>query len=140
MPVVEQLPYLAESIQDAVSTSAASESPMTRDYGRFDTGSVTWDAVEGQLIEWGCDGSRPDDDDIEPPSKDTIQRAIRVAAELSRQDGPAPTRVVADAHGGIAFELQAGKSLESVHIHSGGDIEHRVFKNHRLVLREKWLL
>jgi hypothetical protein len=140
MPVVEQLPFLAVSVQDAVSTSAASESPMTRDYGRLDTGSVSWDAVESQLIEWGCDGGRPDEDDIEPASKDTIQRAIRVAAELSREANPAPTRVVADAHGGIVFELQAGKSLESIHIHASGDIEHRVFRSHRLVLREKWLL
>jgi hypothetical protein len=124
------------AVQRAVLTNADYESPITRDYGREDTAHDSWDLIDKKLIEWGCDPSQLDEDGTITPAGDTIQLAIQIATELNRQGCAAPTRVVPDAHGGIVFELQGSFVFESIHIKPDGSVEHRVLKNHRVVLRE----
>jgi hypothetical protein len=125
-----------EALPKAVTTNADYRSVITRDYGRQDAAHESWDLIEKQLIEWGCDPSQLDEEGTVAPSPDTIQLAIQVAIELGRQDWAAPTRVVPDAHGGVVFEFQRRFDFESLHIMPDGNIERRLFKNHRLVVRE----
>jgi hypothetical protein len=124
------------ALQSAVSTYADYRSAVTREYGREDVAQESWDSIEKQLIDWGCDPSQLDEEGTITPSADTIRFAIQAAAVLSRQDFAAPTRVVPDAHGGIVFEFQGQSYFESLHIMSDGNLERRLFKNHRLVVRE----
>lgn len=140
MPTVERVPFLARSLRPVVSTNVASESPITRDYGREDAAREAWGLVEKQLIEWGCDPSQLDEENTQTPSGDTIRLAIQLATALGRHGSAAPTRAVPDAHGGIVFEVQGKSIFESVHVEPDGSIEHRLFKDDRLVLRETWML
>lgn len=140
MPTVERSPFLAGSLQKAVTTSASSESRITRDFERADTAREGWDLIERQLIEWGCDPGHLDEEGTQSPSPQTIQTAIRLASDLSHQGNASPTRVVPDAHGGIVFEFEGKGVFESVHVLPDGNIEHRLFQNHRLMHRQRVVL
>jgi hypothetical protein len=139
MPAIDDGPYLADAVQNAVSTNAASASPIATVKRPAVDSRLSWDEVERQLITWGCEGHPCDEEDIDPPSKTTLKLAIQIADKLAREGGPGPTSVVADVNGGIVFELLSPKTRESIHIHDGGKIEHIVLRNHRIVLREEWL-
>jgi hypothetical protein len=140
MQLVDPVALSAASVRAAVSTSADSELPVTRDFGRVDEAREAWDAVENQLIAWALDPTEFDDEGVPPPARATIQTAVQVAAILCKCGYPAPTRVVPDAHGGIVFELQIKDTFESLHVGASGTMDHRLFKNMRLVARESWLL
>ena len=140
MQTIDRSILITAPLPKAVPTNVDKESPVTRDYGREDATHEAWDLIDKQLIEWGCDPSQLDEEGTVTPSADTIQLAIQLATALSRQDGAAPTRVVPDAHGGIVFELQGKSVFESVHVLPDGSVEHRLFKNHRLVHREPWVI
>jgi hypothetical protein len=125
----------------AVSTGAVTEARITRNYGRGDEALQKWQAlIDDQLIEWGRDPSQLEDEDIQPPSKDTIRLAISLARLLSRADCPAPTRVVADAHGGIVFERHERNVFESIRLSDDGSAEYCLFENARLVGCERGVL
>jgi hypothetical protein len=138
MQTLERRAFLAGTLHDAVSTTAASESPISRGFGQDDAARAAWDLIENKLIQWGCNPSQLDEEDTQTPSRETIQLAIQLAAWLCQQGFPAPTRVVPDAHGGIVFELHGKTVFESLHIEPSSAIEHRLFVQHRLVLRESW--
>ncbi len=99
-----------------------------------------WDAIEAQLRNWEDDPGQLEDDALPPPSMDTIRTAIQVAADLRGRGAVAPSRVIADAHGGIVFELSNGSIAESLHIEPDRSIEHRFLVNHRLMKRAPWIL
>lgn len=133
-------PFISSLLRDAVSTGAATEEPITRDYGRKDEAHEKWqNLIDYQLIEWGRDPSQLADEDIHPPSKRTIQQAIWLANTLSKFDAPAPTRIVPDAHGGIVFERCEGKVFESIRLSADGSAEYCAFESSRLVERQLWV-
>ena len=140
MPVTKSSPFISTSLRDAVSTSVAIGAPITRDYGRIDKASEEWQVlIDYQLIEWGRDPGQLENEEIQPPSKSTIQLAIRLAGMLSKPGLPAPTRIVPDAHGGIVFERQGRNVFESIRISADGTAEYCVFENSRLVERQRWV-
>jgi hypothetical protein len=96
--------------------------------------------IDYQLIEWMRDPSQLEDDEMPPPSRDTIQRAIELAEELRRSEAPAPTRVVPDAHAGIVFERETGNVFESIRISADNTIAYCFFVNSRLKVQEIWPL
>ena len=137
MLTTELRPFISTMVREAVSTGAVTEARITRDYGQKDEAFQRWQTlIDDQLIEWGRDPSQLADEETQPPSKDTILRAILVARGLSRADCPAPTRIVADAHGGIVFERHEGNLFESIRLLADGSAEYCTFVNARLVDRE----
>jgi hypothetical protein len=140
MLATKSSPFISSPLREAVSTGVATEEPITRDYGRKDRAREKWqNLIDYQLIEWGRDPSQLADDDIQPPSKRTIQQAIWLADALSKFDAPAPTRIVPDAHGGIVFERREGNVFESIRLSADGSAEYCAFENSRLVERQPWV-
>jgi hypothetical protein len=141
MPTTESSLFFSPSVREAVSTGAATEARITRDYGQRDETLRKWRAViEDRLIEWGKDPGQLEDEDIRPPSKDTIRLAIELADVLSSADYPPPTRVVPDADAGIVFELVHGSLFESLRISADGSTEYCAFEKARLVARRDFRL
>lgn len=141
MLATELRSFISPMVRAAVSTGAVTEARITRDYGRIDKASEEWHVlIDDQLIEWGRDPSQLEDEDIQPPSMDTIHRAIWLATVLSKADVPAPTRIVPDADGGIVFERHEGSVFESIRLSADGGAEYCAFKNSRLVKRERLVL
>jgi hypothetical protein len=96
-----------------------------------------WDAlVDRYLIEWGKDPESLRDGDIVPPTKEAIQRACDVALRFRDLGLSAPTRVVTDGEGGVAFERLDGDCAVTIEIQSDGTVEIRVFDRSVLVLRQ----
>lgn len=131
MPTAECSTFLAGSLLEAVSTTASNESPRLS--GLSQEG---WDSIEGHLLDWGINPEQFDEEGITPPSRATIQLAIRVASEFNKQGFRSPTRVVPDVRGGIAFEFDGKTRSKSFHILPDGRIEERHFTDNRLVARE----
>jgi hypothetical protein len=96
--------------------------------------------VDNELIEWGRDPMRFEDEGIPAPSKNTIRAAIRLVHELCERGFPPPTRIVPDACGGIVFERRLNGMFESIRISADGNVEYCLFDQGSLVRREPWLL
>ena len=138
MQATDSRTFISPSIIEAAQVDA--ELPVTHDSNRDDEAREKWqDFIDHRLIEWGWNPSQFDGEGIEPPSRETIGRAIKVAQALSKASrAAAPTRVVPDAHGGIVFERQVEDVFETVRISADGDIEYCVFDKSRLVHHEYW--
>jgi hypothetical protein len=91
--------------------------------------------VDEKLIEWGRNGAELFGDDIDPPTKVAIVAAARLARDMRTERQLAPTRMVPDACGGIAFELERGPMSERFEIDAAGAIEYLRFVDCRLVSR-----
>ena len=137
MLATELRSFISPMVRAVVSTGAVTEARITRDYGRKDEAFQRWEAlIDDPLIEWGRDPSQLENEEIQPPSKSTIQLAIRLAVMLSKPGFPAPTRIVADADGGIVFERQERNLFESIRLSADGSAEYCAFINARMVERE----
>lgn len=133
-------PLISSPLLEAVSTNVATGEPITLGDAQKDKARERWQAlIDYQLIEWGRDPSQLENEEIQPPSKSTIQLAIRLADMLSKPGFPAPTRIVPDAHGGIVFERQGRNVFESIRLSADGTAEYCVFENSRLVERQRWV-
>src|SRR5437660_3483588 len=72
--------------------------------------SAGWQAViSGPLAQWTQDSSQLEDDDISPPSPETMHRAAQVARQLCAAGLPAPQRVAATGDSGIVFARREGE-------------------------------
>lgn len=141
MPLIESIPSISVPLREAVSTGVEIGVPVTRDYGRQDRAPEKWqNMIDYQLIEWGRNPSQLEHEDIQPPSTDTILRAIRLANMLWKRGLPEPTRIVPDAHGGIVFERHEGNVFESIRLSADGSSEYCAFEGSRLVERQPWVL
>jgi hypothetical protein len=130
---------MSPTIRGAVQTNVDAESPITRDDARENEARRKWqDIIDYQLIDWGMNPSQFDDEGDEPPSRETVGVAIRVATEFQKDGRVAPSRVVPDAQGGIVFERKERNLFETIRIQPDGKIEYSVFRNSRLVHREYW--
>ena len=89
------------------------------------------------LREWAQDTSRLEDEGIIAPSAETIQLACQVAGELRDAGVPGPTRVAATGDGGIVFVRQVGRLLSTLEGDADGSIELTVFRDSRLVSRQR---
>ena len=91
--------------------------------------------IDYHLIEWGWNTHQFEDDGIEPPSRDTVQLAIRVAEKLRDAGFPGPNSVVPDANGGIVFERREKDVVEVFHVWDDGTIDYQCFHGTRLIER-----
>lgn len=91
--------------------------------------------IDYKLIEWGCNPTVIEDDGIEPPDTDTIQRAVELAKRFRDESLPPPDNVVPDGDGGIVFERREGDVSEVLHVWDDGTQEYLRFHDSRLVER-----
>lgn len=117
-------------------TSVDSESPTVGDKDQVAGFRHAWQQLIDKLwFDWGLNQQQFDDDGIEPPSRETIVRAIQVAQQQEKQGQPLPDSVVPDANGGIVFERREQDVTEVLHIWSDGTAEYQQFHGTRLVER-----
>ncbi len=100
--------------------------------------SSDWQTIiNGPLKEWGQDPSQLEDDGIEPPTRESVQRAADVARNLSAAGLPAPQRVAATGEGGIVFARQEGAYFSNIEVAADGSVELTVFRESKLVSRQR---
>ena len=118
---------------DAVSGDVDIGSTVARPYGRADEAREKWqNLIDYKLIEWGLDPSQLDDEGVESPTPEIIQRAISLAEALRDRDCPPPDTVVPDPNGGIVFERRENGLSEVFHVWDDGTVEYRRFQGTRL--------
>lgn len=140
MSVVERSrEFISLPWPNAVPGDVDMGSTVARPYGRADEAREKWqNLIDRKLIEWGRDPSQLDDEGVESPTPEIIQRAILLAEALRDSDDPPPDTVVPDPNGGIVFERQKNGLSEVYHVWDDGTIEWRCFQGTRLV--ERWSL
>ncbi len=103
---------------------------------RESTWREAWDQViDHKLIAWGSDPSQLEDEGIDPPTREIIYQAIRLAQEYRDAKCPAPDSIVPDPNGGIVFERREKDVSEVLHIWEDGTTEYLFFRGTRLVER-----
>jgi hypothetical protein len=119
-----------------VATFTDSELPTVRDKDQAEAFRHAWQhLIDYRLIEWGSNPTQFDDEGVEPPSRETITHAIKLAQRFQAQGFPAPDSVVPDANGGIVFERREKDVTEVLHVWSDGGAEYHHFHGTRLVER-----
>ena len=93
------------------------------------------EVIDRKLIEWGRSPSALEDTGVDPPTKETVQRAIRLAEAFRDEGFPSPESVVLDPNGGIVFERRDGDIAEVCHLWDDGTTEYQRFVGTRLLER-----
>jgi hypothetical protein len=91
--------------------------------------------IDYKLIEWGTNPGKLEDDGLDPPSVDTVRRAIMFAQQCKNAGLPAPTYVVPDPNGGIVFVRREKDVSEEFHFWDDGTVEYFYFQDTHLVAR-----
>ncbi len=139
MSLGELTPQISSPCRRAVHTTVDEESSVTRDDGRANEARAEWQRlIDYQLIEWGRDPSRLEDEGIEPPTSETIRLATMLAEALKERGDPPPDTIVPDPNGGIVFERREKNRAEVFHVWDDDSVEYRRFEGTRLV--ERWML
>jgi|GEM_PF-1577474 len=124
--------YLHNFYPTEPATGAASDdSLVTAGQNEGEVVRKAWNTlIDSKLIEWGRDPSLLEDDELIPPSRAAIQRAVDLAIRLRDEEKlPAPKRVVPDGDGGVVFERWEGEISESFEISESGGIEYVLCRN-----------
>ena len=136
MPATESSPFISPSLPNAVTTDVNVESSLTRDpSGRASEREAWQRIIDDQLIEWGWNSCQLEDEGVAPPTRDTIQRAIRLAEALQSLGLPPPDSVVPDPDGAIVFERRQEDVSETFHVWENGTVEYCSFRGTRLFER-----
>ena len=107
-----------------------------RDDGADRAAREGWqEIIDRKLIDWGSDPSPLEDEGVEPPTRETLRRAIRLAETLRDEGLPHPNGVVPDPNGGIVFERRERHTSEEFYLGEDGSVEYRRFEGTRLVER-----
>ncbi|HTU18969.1 MAG TPA: hypothetical protein VMG10_12990 [Gemmataceae bacterium] len=146
----------SEELQDVVFTRVNTEASVLREEGgasqdppgcadeatgireteRASAWREAWEEViDHMLIAWGCDPEQLEDEGIDPPTRKTILRAIRLAQAFRDEGRPAPDSVVPDPNKGIVFERRDGDVSEVLYLWEDGTTEYQLFLGTRLVER-----
>ena len=113
--------------------------PILKTGGQHENGrfSTDWGRIEVQIQEWEQHPKTLDDDDLDLPSRATIQLIRDVCHALSQHAVDPPLRLVPNLDGGAAFEWRASPYLWSVEVERDGALESSVFRDGRLVTRHR---
>ena len=104
--------------------------------GSLEANRQAWQhLIDYRLIDWGSNPNQLADDGVDPPSRETIDRAISLAKRFQQRGFPPPDSVVPDANGGIVFERREQDIAEVLHIWDDGTAEYQQFHGTRLVER-----
>lgn len=136
MLTTKSSPLLSPILIETVRTSADTSTPSSRSNNPDTSGREAWQRlIDHQLIDWGWNTDQFEDAGVEAPSRDTVQLAIRLAANLRDAGFPSPSSVVPDANGGIVFERREQNVVEVFHVWDDGTIDYQCFHGSRLIER-----
>lgn len=136
MPATESRSFISPKLQDVVASPERTESSLASEMEYKVKVQEAWQRfIDHTLIEWGRNPGQLEDEGIDPPSKETIQRAIHLAQDCKKQGLPPPDSVVPDPNGGIVFERRKKSLSEVLHLWEDGSVEYQRFMGHRLVER-----
>ena len=127
-----------KSLRDVVSTDVDLESPITGDPTRDDKTREKWQRLIDQLLEWQSAPSQLDDEGVDPPSGETIRRAIVLLQALRNGQEAVPDSVVPDPNGGIVVERREKDVSEVFYVWDNGTVEYCRFQEARLVERRPY--
>jgi hypothetical protein len=96
---------------------------------------AAWQQVIEKLTKWARSPGEFEDDGLDPPSAETVQRAIDFARAAQEAGYPAPTGVVPDPNGGIIFDRTVEQQSEEYHFWDDGTVDYCRFEGTRLVER-----
>lgn len=84
-----------------------------------------WQAIiDHKLIEWGRYPERLEENELIPPTPESIRVACDKARDMRDAGDAAPQRVVPDGDGGIVFERWDGPMSEALEISEDGAVEY----------------
>ena len=140
MSVIAASRTLIEDPQRTVATRAATEDELAS-AEKHEGFRREWDdIIDRTLVEWGRDPTALEEDELIPPTLESVQLATRVARVFRDVGAPPPTRVVPDGDGGIVLERWSGNQTESFEISAYGRVECVVWVDRSVVQRIELLI
>lgn len=133
MPTIEATPLVSSLPGDSVRTDADTQSPMSRDDDAYEKWHTL---IDYTLVDWALEPGQFDDEEIEPPTRQTVAQAIELAKRLQNMGLAPPDSVVPDPNGGIVFERRENGVCEVLHVWDDGTVEYQRFQGTHLV--ERW--
>lgn len=97
------------------------------------TTSTSWNSCQAVLQRWIGEVGTWDEDGLVPPSKQTIQFAMKLIGRLRGMEFECPTRVVPDGEGGLVFERRNSTSFKAIRVRSDDIIEFYNFQDSQLI-------
>jgi hypothetical protein len=97
--------------------------------------ATAWNQLTDSLVGWGLRYAEDDDDELEWPSRSLLASAYSLARRMRDQDVPAPSNIVPNGEGGVAFEWRAGRLFTEIEVAKDGSSEFLAFDHGKLVLR-----
>lgn len=94
---------------------------------------MTWDKTLRQLKSWMGDQDNLADEDLVPPSDETIEQATKLVKRLRDSSFVSPMAVVPDGEGGIMFEWRILNVFKSLEVSADGTVELLTFVDCNLV-------
>ena len=95
-----------------------------------------WQKVIAKLNNWAQNAAQLEDEGLDAPDPDIIQRAIEFATDCLGKGYAAPTSIAPDPNGGIVFELKCEGDSTVFHFWDDGSAEFLRFLGQRLVDRQ----
>lgn len=127
-------------LKSATDTRVADEDSLASTYESKAEKEKRYEAwrnlINEPLIDWGKDPNKLEDDGIVAPTKDIITLALTYAMALRDAGWPAPTSVVPNGAGGIAFEKRSGRYHEIIEIYDDASAELITFHDSNLIGRK----
>ena len=97
-----------------------------------------WERTMTKLQMWFDAPSALADEDIVPPTQETIQLAGKIARQERVQGRPAPTRVMPNGEAGIVLEWVIGPSRLTVEIERNHEVEVSLYGQGQRISRSRF--
>lgn len=112
-----------EVVQTCVWMSSPGADTSAKSRSSGNSAQPDWRCVTETINEWRGKAGLHDEDGIEWPDADVIDLGYGLAMSLQNRGFRAPTRCVPNGEGGIVFEYQHERELETIEIEAEGTID-----------------
>ena len=128
---------ISEAVQGSVWSFSTGKEEVASPASSVNEDQAGWQRVLELLSAWDGKQSLRDEDGIEWPAPAVVELARRLAISLQRQKFRPPTRLVPNGEGGIVFECQQERDLQTIEIEADGAIELCRFNDAKLTDRRR---
>ncbi len=109
---------------EAITSTAATDDTLGVKARFLSNNHDAWQSViDMKLNEWGIDPNQLEEEELIPPTRTAIRKAVKLAQAFQNDDWPPPMRVVPDGDGGVVFERWSGSISVSIEIDKNGESE-----------------
>ncbi len=109
---------MSPRMPDAVCTVTDPAARISRDVAAYV--AREWQTVIAKLNNWAQNPAQLEDEGLDAPGPDIIQRAIEFATDYMEKGYAAPTSIAPDPNGGIVFELKCEGDSSVFHFWDDG--------------------